>query len=205
MFNGIIEAIGEIREVHAEGSNRQFWISSPISAELRVDQSVSHDGVCLTVDQLSPGMHRVTAIAETLKKSILDNWKPGVFVNVERSMLLNRRLDGHFVQGHVDTVAICQKRKELTGSREFTFSFDSKYAELLIEKGSIAINGISLTVFSVKNKTFKVAIIPYTFEHTNMGKLQKDSSVNVEFDLLGKFIVRQLRLFKSPKTAQKAK
>jgi riboflavin synthase len=190
MFSGIIEATGEINQISTSGSNMVYWISSPISGELKIDQSLSHDGVCLTIDKLKEGMHRVTAISETLKKTNLKEWKKGSIINLERSLLLNSRIDGHIVQGHIDTVAVCTMRKELNGSFEFEFEFHKKFSQLVIEKGSVSINGISLTIFNVKKKTFKVAIIPYTFEHTNIKNVFKDSIVNIEFDMIGKYVSR---------------
>jgi len=190
MFTGIIESAGEIKQVIVAGSNRVFWIASDISASLKIDQSISHDGVCLTVEEIKQDMHRVTAIEETLKKTNLENWKEGGLVNLERSMLMNGRLDGHIVQGHVDTTAICTNRKESNGSWEFQFEFSKKFSHLIIEKGSISLNGISLTVFDVKKKTFRVAIIPYTFEHTSIKNLFPGEKANIEFDLVGKYIKR---------------
>jgi riboflavin synthase len=195
MFTGIIESAGEIKQVISSGSNKTFWIASDISNALKIDQSVSHDGVCLTVEEVNGGMHRVTAIDETLKKTNLENWKKDGLVNLERSMLMNGRLDGHIVQGHVDTTAICTERKESNGSWEFQFEFPKKFSHLVIEKGSISLNGISLTVFDVKKKTFRVAIIPYTFEHTNIKNLFAGEKVNIEFDLVGKYINRRLSMY----------
>jgi riboflavin synthase len=190
MFTGIIESAGEIKQINASGSNKVFWITSNISAALQIDQSVSHDGVCLTVEELNGNMHRVTAIEETLKKTNLENWKKGGFVNLERSMLMNGRLDGHIVQGHVDTAAVCTYKKESGGSWEYQFEISKKFSHLIIEKGSISLNGISLTIFNVRKKSFRVAIIPYTFEHTNIKNVLPGGSVNIEFDLIGKYIAR---------------
>ncbi|MEO7922343.1 MAG: riboflavin synthase [Chitinophagaceae bacterium] len=194
MFTGIIDSIGIVKQVISSGSNRTFWIQSPISTELEVDQSLSHSGVCLTVEEVKQDQHRVTAIGETLKKTNLENWAEGSSVNLERCLLVNSRLDGHFVQGHVDCTATCIKRKEKKGSWEFSFSFPKKFAALLIEKGSVGVNGISLTVFDVKKKIFTVAIIPYTFEHTNIHQVQPGDKVNLEFDILGKYLLRRLSL-----------
>jgi len=188
MFTGIIETMGEIRESITEGTNLVCWISSTISDSLKIDQSVSHDGVCLTVDKLAPGMHRVTAIEETLKKTNLVGWRAGGIINLERCLSMNSRLDGHIVQGHVDAEAICTGKKVLEGSWEFQFEFPKKFNLLIVEKGSICVNGISLTAFAVTKKTFRVAVIPYTFEHTNIDHVEKDSSVNIEFDLIGKYV-----------------
>ncbi len=192
MFTGIIEAIGEVSAVTNHGSNRSFWVKSPVSAELKVDQSVSHNGVCLTVEELREGQHRVTAIDETLKKTNLGDWQIGTILNIERCMQLSARVDGHLVQGHVDATATCIKRKEKDGSWEFSFQIPKKFAALIIEKGSICLNGISLTIFNVKKDRFTVAIIPYTFEHTNMRHLQENDNVNIEFDIIGKYVQRYI-------------
>jgi riboflavin synthase len=194
MFTGIVEAEGIIKEIITEGKNKSFWIESPLSPELKVDQSLAHDGVCLTVEEINSSIYRVTAVEETLNKSNLGNWQIGNSVNLERSLQLSSRLDGHFVQGHVDCTATCKKIIDKKGSWQLTFSFPKKFSNLIIEKGSVCINGISLTVFDVKNKTFSVAIIPYTFEHTNMKHLQEGDEVNIEFDMIGKYIVRNIGL-----------
>ena len=193
MFTGIIETIGKITDVQASGTNKTFRISSPISAELTVDQSVSHNGVCLTVESVHEHTHTVTAIEETLVKSNLGSLATGDVVNLERCMLMNGRLDGHIVQGHVDATAICTNRKDMEGSWEFRFSFPGKFSNLVIEKGSIAINGISLTVFNVEQNECSVAIIPYTYEHTNMKHIVPGSTVNIEFDIIGKYILRMVQ------------
>jgi len=194
MFTGIIETIGVVKDVTDNGGNRTFWIDSGISQQLLVDQSVSHNGVCLTIEQVSGNSHRVTAIHETLKKSNLGDCRVGDLINLERSLKLDSRLDGHLVQGHVDATAQCASKKEKNGSWEYEFSFPKKFAELIIEKGSICVNGISLTAYEVKSKTFRVAIIPYTYEHTNIKAVQKGDLANIEFDLLGKYILRKLSL-----------
>jgi len=194
MFTGIVESSGIVKEVISNGSNRTFWIESPISQELKVDQSVSHNGVCLTVEELIGNSHRVTAIKETLEKTNLGDWSAGTIVNLERSLQLGDRLDGHIVQGHVDAVGICKSVIEKNGSWEYTFEFPKKFAALIIEKGSIAVNGISLTAYNVKRKNFTVAIIPYTFEHTNINKVTKGTRVNLEFDMIGKYLLRKLSL-----------
>jgi len=190
MFTGIIESLGKVKAASSRGTNRTFWIESAISGELKVDQSVSHNGVCLTVEELQEGAHRVTAIEETLQKTNLESWQPGNLVNLERCMIMNGRLDGHIVQGHVDTTAVCTERRDLNGSWEYRFEFPKKFAHLVIEKGSICLNGISLTIFNVKKSRFDVAIIPYTFEHTNIQSIQPGSLVNIEFDLIGKYVSR---------------
>lgn len=194
MFTGIVESSGIVKEVISNGSNKTFWIESPISHELKVDQSVSHSGVCLTIEELHGHCHRVTAIKETLEKTNLRDWSAGTIVNLERSLQLGDRLDGHIVQGHVDAVASCISVSEKDGSWEYEFQFSKKFAALIIEKGSIAINGISLTAFNVKRKSFTVAIIPYTFEHTNIKKVNVGSIVNLEFDMVGKYLLRKLSL-----------
>lgn len=198
MFTGIIETIGRVEDVTATGSNKTFWISSPLSHELKIDQSISHNGVCLTVEAVDANRHQVTAIAETLQKSNLDHWKKGDLVNLERCMLMNGRLDGHIVQGHVDTTSTCINRIELDGSWEFRFRFPDQFGTLVIEKGSISLNGISLTIFNVNDNEFTVAIIPYTFEHTNMQNIQVGTTVNLEFDMVGKYVNRIHQLNKVP-------
>lgn len=194
MFTGIIESLGEVKELYETGSNKTFWIESPLSHQFTIDQSVSHDGVCLTVEEIRGNRHRVTAVLETLNKTALNQWKPGRTVNLEQSLLPSKRLDGHFVQGHVDTVGVCKKVIDRNGSHEFTFNFPKKFAPLVIEKGSISINGTSLTVFEVKKASFKAAIIPYTFQHTNLQYVKEGDAVNLEFDLLGKYILKNMRL-----------
>ncbi|HMG81862.1 MAG TPA: riboflavin synthase [Ferruginibacter sp.] len=194
MFTGIVETIGTIEAVIASGTNRTFWIVSPISAEFTIDQSISHNGVCLTVEEIKNGQHRVTAIDETLAKTNLKSWQKGMAVNIERCLQMNGRLDGHIVQGHVDATAICTEAITKRGSWEYSFEFDKKFASLIIEKGSVTINGISLTLFNVGDNYFSVAIIPYTHEHTNMQFLQKGDEVNIEFDMIGKYVNRFMQL-----------
>lgn len=192
MFTGIIESLGTVKEVLEKGTNKTFWVQSPLSFQFTIDQSVAHDGVCLTVEEIRGDAHRVTAVAETLEKTALGTWSDGRVVNLEQSLLPSRRLDGHFVQGHVDTTATCTKIRDKDGSYEFTFDFPKKFAPLVIEKGSISINGTSLTVFNVKKSSFTIAVIPYTFGHTNLQHLRKGHEVNLEFDMLGKYIQRYL-------------
>ncbi|MBO9595742.1 MAG: riboflavin synthase [Niabella sp.] len=192
MFTGIIEAMGTVISRQEAGSNITFWVESPVSKELKEDQSISHNGVCLTVEAIQENRHQVTAIAETLDVSNLGSWQPGTLVNLERCMVMNGRLDGHIVQGHVDGTAVCQKIVSKEGSTEYTFAFDPKFAPLVIEKGSISLNGISLTVFDVTETAFTVAIIPYTISHTNMRQIETGSIVNLEFDVIGKYVLRQL-------------
>jgi riboflavin synthase len=193
MFTGIIESIGNISTVTTEGTNKIFRISSPIAHELGVDQSVSHDGVCLTVESVSESSYQVTAVAETLSKTCLSHWKPGSRVNLERCLKMNGRLDGHIVQGHVDATAICKDRQDILGSWVFRFRFPEFFKNLIIEKGSVAINGISLTCFDATDDEFSVAIIPYTFENTNVKDLVPGSLVNIEFDLIGKYVERMIQ------------
>ncbi|MEP6682202.1 MAG: riboflavin synthase [Parafilimonas sp.] len=195
MFTGIVETIGKVEAIESNQNNLSFWIASTISNELKIDQSVSHNGVCLTVEEISNNKHRVTAIEETLGKTDLRHWKAGDEINIERCMQLNARVDGHLVQGHVDATAFCIDVEEKMGSWEYRFQFPAEFAHLLIEKGSVCINGISLTAFDIKLNSFKVAIIPYTYQHTNMHNIKKGSVVNIEFDLLGKYLVRFREVF----------
>ncbi len=193
MFTGIIEATGKIERIETHSSNKIFWIASIISKELTVDESICHNGVCLTVEEIKNDDHRITSIEETLKKSALNFWKVGDEINLERSMKLNDRFDGHIVQGHVDTTANCIEKKNKNGSWEYRFDFDEKFKDLIIEKGSIAVNGISLTVFDVTADCFSVAIIPYTYQHTNMKQVNEKTIVNIEFDLIGKYVQRMIK------------
>ena len=191
MFTGIIEATGIVKEIIKNNSNRTYWIQSFLSSKCKADQSIAHNGVCLTVEEIKQDMHRVTAVKETLSKTNLQNWETGTIINLEQSLLATSRLDGHFVQGHIDTTGICEKIKDQKGSWELSFSFPKKFSPLTIEKGSICINGISLTAFDVKKNSFKVAIIPYTFMHTNLRHIRKKDLINLEFDMLGKYIQRR--------------
>jgi riboflavin synthase len=191
MFTGIIESLGKVLSVTESGTNKTIWLESSLSHELKVDQSLSHNGVCLTVEEINGNTHRVTAIEETLRKSNLGGWQPGDLVNLERCLIMNGRLDGHIVQGHVDAIGTCLKRKELEGSWEFQFEFPKKFSHLVIEKGSISLNGVSLTLFDVKKTRFSVAIIPYTFGHTNIRSILPGSIVNLEFDIIGKYVARR--------------
>ena len=186
--------MGTVVSTEQQGSNAIFWIESNMSEELKVDQSVSHNGICLTVDQLQPGAHRVTAIAETLSKTNAGKWELGDLINIERCMPMNGRLDGHIVQGHVDATAICTEVKTLAGSWEYRFQFDKQFASLMIEKGSVCLNGISLTAFNVTEDQFTVAIIPYTYSHTNIQQVKPGNLVNIEFDIIGKYIQRMASL-----------
>jgi len=190
MFTGIIESIGRVESLVRSGSNRTFTLSSPLAGGLKADQSVSHAGVCLTVESVAENQYRVTAIGETLSRSVLSDWEPGYRVNLERCLPLNGRLDGHLVQGHVDCTAVCIDKTDAEGSCIFRFEFPEKYKDLVIDKGSIAVNGISLTCFDTARDRFSVAVIPYTLDHTNIGSVGKGSRVNIEFDLIGKYVQR---------------
>jgi riboflavin synthase len=195
MFTGIIEATGLIERIEREGDNVHFTVSSPISDQLRVDQSLSHDGVCLTVVGLDEGTHTVTAVRETLDRTRLGDWRVGDAVNLERAMVAGARLDGHIVQGHVDTVGECTGVREAGGSWYLHFRYDTD--DLLVDKGSICVNGISLTVVGPADGTFSIAVIPYTYTHTNLGSLVVGDRVNLEFDIIGKYIARQLDAYRS--------
>ena len=190
MFTGIIETIGEIASLSKEGENLHIKVGSAIAQELKIDQSVAHNGVCLTVVALGEDHYTVTAIKETLDKSTLGELSLGDVVNLERAMKLGERLDGHIVQGHVDQKGVCKSIATLDGSWVFTFSYDDSFGNVTIEKGSITIDGVSLTVVNSKKNEFSVAIIPYTFEHTNFGRLKEGSTVNLEFDVVGKYLKR---------------
>ena len=192
MFTGIIENLSEIKEITKEGDNLSISFSSSITKELKVDQSVSHNGICLTVVNIRDDIYTVTAIKETIMKSSIKEWKKGDLVNIERAMKLGDRLDGHMVQGHVDQTATCKKISEENGSWYFNFEYD-KSDNLTIEKGSIAINGVSLTVVNSHENEFSVAIIPYTYNHTNFKNISIDDLVNIEFDMIGKYISKIIR------------
>jgi riboflavin synthase len=194
MFTGIIETIGTLLSVEQEQHLTHFSIQSPMSHELKVDQSVAHDGVCLTVTEVSQDIHRVTAVAETLSKTNLSQWKPGRKINLERALKMGDRLDGHIVQGHVDTCGKCTRIATEEGNRLFEFSFDKTFAPLVVEKGSVCVNGVSLTAFAITGNTFTVSIIPYTFNYTNFESLTVGHPVNIEFDLVGKYLLRNLQL-----------
>jgi len=193
MFTGIIETLGKVVDLRQEQGNLHITMGSSISSELKIDQSVSHNGVCLTVVALADGKHTVTAIEETLNKTNLGQFKVGDLVNLERCMQMNARLDGHIVQGHVDQTAVCTGFKELGGSWEYTFEYDQAQGNVTVEKGSICVNGISLTVVNSKSNSFSVAIIPYTFEHTNLQQVRIGSTVNLEFDIIGKYVARLMQ------------
>ncbi len=192
MFTGIIETIGVVKECWQNGSNKSFWIESAISNELNIDQSVAHDGVCLTVEEIKGNFHRVTAINETLTKTTLNTWQTGKEINLERCIQLSARLDGHIVQGHIDTTANCISKTEKEGSWVYQFQFapTQMFESLIVEKGSIAINGISLTLFDIDRNFFKVAIIPYTYTNTTIKEIIPGSITNIEFDIIGKYVLR---------------
>ena len=194
MFTGIIESLGKVSALENHKGNLELWISSPISSQLKIDQSVSHNGICLTVVELSEGKHRVTAIEETLLKTNLGNIQVGDTVNLERCMPANGRFDGHIVQGHVDQTGECLNVKEQNGSWLFEFRYKPNTQNIIVEKGSICINGISLTAFDAVDDRFKVAIIPYTFENTNIGSVKPGTLVNLEFDIIGKYVARLLKM-----------
>lgn len=195
MFTGIIEALGTVHAVERDRSNVHFTLESPISNELKVDQSVSHNGVCLTVVAMADGRHVVTAVEETLRRTNLGAWQAGTLVNLERCLPIGGRLDGHLVQGHVDTVATCTEVLETGGSWRFTFRYQPSPEHILVDKGSVCLNGVSLTVVEPHDDLFSVAIIPYTWEHTNFKTLRPGDGVNIEFDVIGKYIARYLALY----------
>ncbi|KAB1066784.1 riboflavin synthase [Tamlana haliotis] len=190
MFTGIIETIGTVSHLKNELDNLHITIKSPLASELKIDQSVAHNGVCLTVVHIDKDEYTVTAIKETLEKTNLSTLTVDAPVNLERAMKLGDRLDGHIVQGHVDQTAICTEVKEENGSWVFTFEYDAALNNITIEKGSITVNGTSLTVVNSKRNAFSVAIIPYTYEHTNFKTFKKGTQVNLEFDVLGKYVAR---------------
>lgn len=190
MFTGIIETLGTIQSLQKEGENIHVSVQSKITSELKIDQSVAHNGVCLTVVSIDNDSYTVTAIKETIDKTNLGDWQVGDVVNLERAMKLGDRLDGHIVQGHVDQIAICKNIEEANGSWYFTFEYDKNLSNITIEKGSITVNGTSLTVVNSKINEFSVAIIPYTYEHTNFHSFKIGTKVNLEFDVIGKYVKR---------------
>jgi riboflavin synthase len=192
MFTGIIETVGEVMAIKMEGTNKHFKIVSKISTELKVDQSVSHDGVCLTVVWVGDGFHWVVAIQETLQKSNLDLVSEGDKMNLERCMVVNGRFDGHIVQGHVDQIGKVKSIEDQKGSWLFTFTYEASLGNVTVEKGSISVNGVSLTCFNSKDGEFSVAIIPYTFENTGFNDLKVGDIVNLEFDIIGKYVKKLL-------------
>ena len=192
MFTGIIETMGKVVDIKHNNTNLDIFIESSITPELRIDQSVAHNGVCLTVVGINENVYQVTAIDETLKRSNLGDLQIGEAINLERCMLMNGRLDGHIVQGHVDCKATCKCIIDKNGSWEFYFEYDKNPTHLTVEKGSVCINGVSLTVVESKINSFSVAIIPYTFENTNFKNLKTGDAVNIEFDIIGKYVARMM-------------
>ncbi len=196
MFTGIIECLGHVESVVREGANKRNKVSSTISQDLRVDQSLSHDGICLTVVAHDGSTHSVVAVDETLSRSTIDLWVPGQSVNLERAMIAGDRLDGHIVQGHVDGKATCTAVKDVNGSIVLQFAIDTKFSPLLVDKGSVCLNGVSLTVIDPTDDHFEVAIIPYTWDHTNLSQITPGAQVNVEFDIVAKYLLRQIARYK---------
>jgi riboflavin synthase len=190
MFTGIIESLGIINQIEAEQQNLNITITSTLTNELKIDQSVSHNGICLTVIAIKEDQYTVTAIHETILKTTIAEWKVGDLVNLERAMFMNARLDGHIVQGHVDQIGVCTLVEETSGSWAYEFMYDTSYKNVTIEKGSITVNGVSLTVVDSNESSFKVAIIPYTYEHTNFNRFQIGTKVNLEFDVIGKYVAK---------------
>lgn len=190
MFTGIVETLGVITKIEKDQENLHLSLTSAITNELKIDQSVSHNGICLTVTAIEGNQYNVTAIKETIQKTNIGSWKVSDIVNLERAMRLGDRLDGHLVQGHVDQTAVCTQIESAQGSTYFTFEYDKSLGNITIEKGSITVNGVSLTVVNSEPNSFSVAIIPYTFEHTNFKNLTVGSLVNLEFDVIGKYITR---------------
>lgn len=194
MFTGIIETMGAVTSLQKEAGNLHITLESSLASELKVDQSLSHNGVCLTVVEAGDKQYRVTAIAETLRRSSIGLLKPGDLVNLERSMRADGRLDGHIVQGHVDQSAECLEIREQNGSHLFYFGYEPSPGHLTVEKGSVCVNGVSLTVVDALDDRFSVAVIPYTFQHTNFSTLQPGDTVNIEFDIIGKYVRRLMNL-----------
>ena len=193
MFTGIIETIGTVESLDSEGNNINLLVSSSISKDLEVDQSVSHDGVCLTITNKSNKSHNVTIVNQTIQKSKFSHLRIGSELNLERSMKINGRIDGHIVQGHVDDVGKCVNIEDESNSWIFTFQISDKFSRYLVEKGSISINGVSLTCFDIKDKFFSVAIIPHTYQNTNFNKIKTNEFVNIEFDIIGKYVDRIIK------------
>ena len=192
MFTGIVEKIGRVAKISLQGKNRHFFIESELAPELKIDQSVAHNGVCLTVVGIQGKVYEVVAIDETLQKTSLGTWQVGDRVNIERAMKLGDRLDGHIVQGHVDQVGICYAIEDAQGSRVFTFHYDPSLGNMTIEKGSITVNGVSLTVVNSQKGAFSVAVIPYTYDHTSFHTLKVGDKVNLEFDVIGKYVLAKV-------------
>jgi len=196
MFTGIVEKIGRIAKITPQGKNCHFFIESQLAAELKIDQSVAHNGVCLTVVGIENQQYEVVAINETLQKTSLSTWQVGDMVNLERAMKLGDRLDGHIVQGHVDQTGVCHSIEDAQGSRVFTFHYDPSLGNMTIEKGSITVNGVSLTVVNSQKGVFSVAVIPYTYEHTSFYTLKEGDVVNLEFDVIGKYVLAKVNALK---------
>jgi riboflavin synthase len=194
MFTGIVEATGKIASVESDRSNKIFWVESELAGGLKVDESLSHNGVCLTIEAKTGTSHRVSAVNETLNKTNLGSLATGDIINLERPMEVTDRFHGHFVQGHIDGTAVCTDKKETPGSWIFSFEFNRRFAPLIIEKGSVCVNGVSLTAFEVGINNFKVAVIPYTYDHTNFSFVTIGTIVNIEFDMMGKYIQRYLEV-----------
>ena len=194
MFTGIIEEVAEVVKIEKDAENMHFSIKAKMTSELKIDQSVAHNGCCLTVVNIENDIYTVTAIQETLDKTNLNDWKIGTPINLERCMQMNGRLDGHIVQGHVDTVGICSEIEDQNGSWKFTFEYQNE--QLTVEKGSITVNGTSLTVVDSKKDSFSVCIIPYTFENTNFASLKVGNQVNLEFDIIGKYVAKWVEVLK---------
>ena len=192
MFTGIVEKIGSVAKIISQGKNRHFFIESELAPELKIDQSVAHNGVCLTVVGIQGNIYEVVAIDETLQKTSLSDWQQGDAVNLERAMKLGDRLDGHIVQGHVDQVGICYAIEDAQGSRVFTFHYDPFLGNMTIEKGSITVTGVRLTVVNSQKGAFSVAVIPYTYEHTSFHTLRVGDKVNLEFDVIGKYVLAKV-------------
>ena len=190
MFTGIIETLGKVQGIKNENDNLHISVQSSITNELKIDQSVAHNGVCLTVVAIQNDVYTVTAISETINKTNLGNWKTGDLLNLERAMKLGDRLDGHIVQGHVDQTGICKEVREANGSWYFTFEYNSKLNNITIEKGSVTVNGVSLTDVNSKENEFSVAIIPYTYDHTNFQNFEVGTKINLEFDVIGKYVTK---------------
>jgi len=197
MFTGIVEATGKVVNIEKDKSNFNITIETPVAKELKIDQSMSHDGVCLTVVKVDyeKNQYVVTAIQETLDKTNLGTWSPGYEVNLERSMKMDGRFDGHIVQGHVDQTAVCCKVEEMDGSWKYTFQYDVSKNNITVEKGSISVNGVSLTVVDSKPGLFSVAIIPFTYQVTNFHNFKEGTTINIEFDVFGKYVARLLKLY----------
>ena len=190
MFTGIIEELGVVKNIVSEGENIHFTIEAPFTQELKIDQSVAHSGCCLTVVEINGAEYTVTAIQETLNKTNLKYWEVGTKVNLERCMVMNGRLDGHIVQGHVDTTAKCTSIEDQDGSYKYTFQYESD--DVTVEKGSVTVNGTSLTVVDSKEHSFAVCIIPFTYEHTNFHQIKVGDSINLEFDIIGKYVAKMM-------------